>query len=227
MCLIYIKKSLKNKNDYQLSPIYLDLIQKLWEKNGPNSFSPNTFMNTVNNMNPLFKTGQEGDAKDFIIFTLEQLHKELKKSVQNNSNSNNSLPLNQYDKNNSFNYFFNDFAKECSVISDIFFGFNVTPNECLNCKNIYNSKGLYNPICYNYGIFNYLTFPLEEVKNMKNNQMQNYNIQISNNRLSLLDCFYYNQKSELLLEKIGIIAIFVNNYLIQFIHLKYLLILLY
>ena len=140
-------------------------------------------MNTANNMNPLFKTGQAEDAKDFIIFILEQLHKELKKSAQNNSNSNNSLPLNQYDKNNSFNYFFNDFAKECSVISDIFFGFNVTPNECLNCKNIYNSKGLYNPICYNYGIFNYLTFPLEEVKNMKNNQMQNYNIQISNNRV--------------------------------------------
>ena len=142
MCLIYIKKSLKNKNDCQLSPIYLDLIQKLWEKNGPNSFSPNTFMNTVNNMNPLFKTGQAGDAQDFIIFILEQLHKELKKSIQNNSNSNNSLPLNQYDKNNTFNYFFNDFTKECSVISDIFFGINETTNECLNCKNIYNSKGL-------------------------------------------------------------------------------------
>jgi len=189
--------ALKNKNDYQLSPIYLDLIQKLWEKNGPNSFLPNTFMNTVNNMNPLFKTGQTGDAKDFIIFILGQLHKELKKSVQNNSYSNNSLPLNQYDKNNAFRYFFNDFTKECSVISDIFFGFNETTNECLSCKNIYNSNGLNNPICYNYGLFNCLIFPLEEVKNMKNNQMKNYNIQINNNRVSLLDCFYYNQKSEL------------------------------
>ena len=52
-------------------------------------------MNTVNKMNPLFKTGKAGDAKDFIIFILAQLHKELKKSVQNNSNLNNSLPLNQ------------------------------------------------------------------------------------------------------------------------------------
>jgi len=190
--------ALKNKNGYQLSPVFQNLIQKLWEKNGPNSFSPNTFMNTINNMNPLFKTGQAGDAKDFIIFILEQLHKELKKSVQNNfNNSNNATQLNQYDKNNAFNHFFNDFKKECSVISDIFFGFNETTNECLNCRNIYYSKGLNNPICYNYGIFNCLIFPLEEVKNMKNNQMQNYNIQICNNRVSLYDCFYYNQKSEL------------------------------
>ena len=190
--------ALKNKHAYQLSPVFLDLIQKLWEKNGPSSFSPNTFMNTVNNMNPLFKTGQAGDAKDFIIFIFEQLHKELKKSVQNNSNNSiNTTQLNQYDKNNAFNYFFKDFTKECSVISDIFFGFNETTNECLNCRNIYYSKGLNNPICYNYGIFNCLIFPLEEVKNMKNNQMQNYNIQINNNRVSLYDCFYYNQKSEL------------------------------
>ena len=190
--------ALKNKHAYQLSPVFLDLIQKLWEKNGPNSFSPNTFMNTVNNMNPLFKTGQAGDAKDFIIFIFEQLHKELKKSVQNNSNNSiNTTQLNQYDKNNAFNYFFKDFTKECSVISDIFFGFNETTNECLNCKNIYNSKGYKSPICYNYGIFNCLIFPLEEVKNMKNNAMQNYNIQINNNRVSLYDCFYYNQKSEL------------------------------
>ena len=46
--------ALKNKNDLQLSPVYLELIQKLWDKNGPKSFSPNIFMSTINNMNPLF-----------------------------------------------------------------------------------------------------------------------------------------------------------------------------
>ena len=54
-----------------------------------------------------------------------------------------------------------------------------------------------NPICYNYGIFNCLIFPLEEVKNMKNNSMQYNNNQIKYNRVSLYDCFFYNQKSEL------------------------------
>ena len=43
--------------------------------------------------------------------------------------------LNQYDKQNAFNNFFEDFKKECSIISDVFFGFNETTNICLNCKN--------------------------------------------------------------------------------------------
>ena len=154
-------------------------------------------MNKVNNMNPLFKGGQAGDSKDFIIFVLEQLHKELKGPVKYlNNNLNDNEALNQYDKDNAFNHFFNDFQKDCSIISDIFFGFNEITNECLNCKNIYNSQGLNHPICYNYGIFNCLIFPLEEVKNMKNNSMQNNNIQINNNRVSLYECFFYNQKSD-------------------------------
>ena len=120
-------------------------------------------MNIVEKMNPLFKQGQAGDSKDFIIFILEQLHKELKKPVNNNGSDKN-LALNQYDKNNAFNYFFNDFKKDCSIISDAFFGFTETTNECLYCKNNYNSQGYPAPICYNYGIFNCLIFPLEEVK---------------------------------------------------------------
>ena len=186
--------ALKNKNALQISPVYLELIKILWKKDGKKSFSPKTFMNTINNMNPSFKTAQPGDVKDFIIFVLAQLHKELKKSV-NLYKSQNLLPPNQYDKNDTFNYFFNDFHKECSIMSDIFFGFTETTNECLNCKNKYNSKGIKNPICYNYEIFNYLIFPLEVVKNMKNNSMQNNNIEIINNRISLYECFFYNQKS--------------------------------
>ena len=203
---------LKNKNKnlilqnnwkdqkYQLAPIYLDLIKKLWATSGPKSFSPYNFMNIINNMNPLFKTGQAGDSKDFIIFVLEQLHKELKRAV-NVPNDNNSIipPLNQYNKNNAFSYFFDSFKKECSIISDIFFGFTETTNECLYCKNIYNSQGMNNPICYNYGIFNCLIFPLEEVKNMKNLQMNNnffFQNNFVNNRVSLQDCFIYNQKGE-------------------------------
>jgi len=187
--------ALENKNNNQLSPIYLELIQKLWEIGGPKSFSPKTFMNIVEKMNPLFKQGQAGDAKDFIIFILEQLHKELKQS-NNIIIQNENQALNQYNKNNALNYFFNDFKKDGSIISDLFFGFNETTNECLNCKNIYNSQNLINPICYNYGIFNCLVFPLEEVKNWKNNSMQYNNMQINNNRVSLYDCFSYNQKAD-------------------------------
>jgi ubiquitin C-terminal hydrolase len=160
-------KSLNNKSNCRLYSSFLELIQKLWDQNGPKSFSPTEFMNLVNEMNPLFKTGQAGDAKDFIIFVLEQLHKELVISVNINNNTN-LEPLNQYDKNSSFNYFFKDFKNQVSIISDIFYGFIETTNECLNCKNIYDFKGLINPICYNYRTFNYLIFPLEKVKNFKN-----------------------------------------------------------
>ena len=189
--------SRNNKNNCRLYSSFLELINNLWERNGPKSYSPNKFVNLINEMNPLFKTGQASDAKDFIIFIIEQLHKELK--IAENSNNNSDLELNQYDKNKAFNYFFKDFKNQSSIISDIFYGFNETTNECLNCKNIYNVKGLNNPICYNYGIFNCLIFPLEEIKNFKNNnnyQLSNY-IQINNNSISIYDCFHYNQKTEL------------------------------
>ena len=189
---------LKNKNNLSLSPDFLKLIQELWEKNGPKSFSPNYFMNKVNNMNPLFKEGQAGDSKDFIIFVLEQLHKELKEPVKYlNNNLNDNEALNQYDKNNAFNHFLFDFQKDCSIISDIFFGFKETTNECLNCKNNYNSKKLNHPICYNYGIFNCLIFYLEEIKNKKNNLIENNNIQNNNNIVSLNECFLNDQRIDL------------------------------
>jgi ubiquitin C-terminal hydrolase len=155
-----------NKKAIQLSPVYLELIKKLWDEKGEKSFSPYNFMNIVEKMNPLFKQGQAGDSKDFIIFILEQLHKELKKSVNNNG-LNNNLVLNQYDKNNAFNFFFNDFKKECSIISDIFFGFTETTNECLYYKKVYYSKEY-------------------------NNAIKNNRIQINNNCVSIIEYFYHN-----------------------------------
>jgi ubiquitin C-terminal hydrolase len=88
-------------------------------------------MNKINEMNTLFKLGQAGDSKDFIIYILEQLHKELNASVieKNSNNSKINKPYDQYDKENTFNYFFNNFQKNCSIISDIFFGVNQTTNK--------------------------------------------------------------------------------------------------
>ena len=183
----------KNNIRLQLSPIYLELIKKLWSKEKIISFSPNNFINTVEKMNPLFKLGQAGDVKGFIIFILEQLHKELKQPVKSfNNNMNLNQNLAKYDKNKAFIQALNEFKKECSIISDIFFGFNETTNICINCKNIFNSKGLKSPIRYNYEKFNCLIFPLEKVKKMRNNQKNINNI----NNISLNDCFYFNNKNE-------------------------------
>ena len=60
--------SLINMNENQLSPVYLELILKLWIKDEGKSFEPYNFMNKINEMNPLFQKGQPGDSKDFIIF---------------------------------------------------------------------------------------------------------------------------------------------------------------
>ena len=85
-----------------------------------------------------------------------------------------------------------DFKSENSIIKEQFFGICETTNVCLNCKNNFNSKGLNNPIFYNYQIFNCLIFPLEEVRKMKNNnKIQN------NNKVTLYECFHYYQKEEL------------------------------
>ena len=188
--------AMKNRNDLQLSPVYLELVKNLWNKDNVNGYiEPRRFMKTVEDMNPLFKLGQAGDSKDFIIFILEQFHNELKIIKNGNDDDGN---INQYDKQNAFNYFIQDFAKQTSIISDIFFGVMETTNICLNCKNNYSSQGKPFPICYNYQIFNCLIFPLEEVKNFRNTKLMRNNIQLRNNNVvNLDDCFDYNQKTDL------------------------------
>ena len=96
----------------------------------------------------------------------------------------------------TFNHFIEDFKENTSIISDLFFGINETNTICLNCKNNYIAKGMYYPICYNYGIFNCLIFPLEEVKKMKMESIQNNFMMFNINTVSLIDCFCYNQKIE-------------------------------
>ena len=175
---------LNNKNFSQLSPSYLQLTRMLWDKNKRgSSFSPDNFMEAVGKINPLFKNGKKSDYKDFIIFIIDRIHTELKRPIKFQRYS---ASLNQYDRENAFLNFMNKFQKECSIISDIFFGITETKNVCLYCKNVYSSQEKDYPKCYNYEIFNCLVFPLEEVRNFRN----------KNNSVSLDDCFFYNQKTE-------------------------------
>ena len=180
--------SLNNKDKCRLYSCFLELIQNLWDnKNGGKSYSPFKFKEVINELTGKYLAHY--DPKDFIQFILNQLHEELKISINSNNNSN-LEPYNKYDKNNALNYFLKIFKNEVSIISDLFYGFYETTIQCLYCKTI----------DYNYQIFNFIIFPLEEVKNFKNNN--NYQINISfqnnNNCVSIYDCFFYNQKPELL-----------------------------
>lgn len=181
---------------------YLELVGIVWNKDrasGVKYYSPYNFMNFVQQQNPLFKKGEAGDAKDFILYFLEQMHKELKQPVPKQLGIPQSTN-NQYNKQITLNNFFNEFTQETSIISDIFFGINETMNICQNCKNCYLSKGMNYPICYNYGIFNFIIFPLEEVKNFVNKywniQKNTVGINYCNNSVNLLQCFEFNQKTD-------------------------------
>ena len=191
--------AIKNPNNLQLAPLYLELILELWGKSGQKNYHPYNFVNRFQSMNPLlFKEGQAGDAKDFIIFFLQQIHEELKKTTEEYKESN--VPLNPYNKEDCFNNFFNGFQKETSIISDTFFGVNETTNICCYCQEKYSSEGQQYPICYNYGTFNCIIFPLGEVKKMKNDCIKLYNIRCKTaypptNKVTLTDCFLYDQKT--------------------------------
>ena len=97
--------AMKKNNELQLSPVYLELVKNLWDKNNEGKYyKPKKFMETIEAMNPLFKLGEAGDSKDFIIFLLEQFHTELKINKNNISLDNNPF-TNQYNQKTAFKNF--------------------------------------------------------------------------------------------------------------------------
>ena len=109
--------AIKNNKEYQLSPSFLEVIKGLWNKDCKSGYyNPSSFRNLVEKMNPLFEKGEAGDSKDFIIFILKQLHKELSKDVAATCDEYNKMIrsnkfFNQYDKKSALSYFFEDFTK--------------------------------------------------------------------------------------------------------------------
>ena len=184
--------ALNNNNTFQLSPFYYELVQKLWDKNGSKSYSPDKIKNIIEQMNPSFKAGQAINAKDFIDFILMKLHQELYKITNSNQNIE---PFDPYNQQSSLMHSINKSKRQGSIITDVFTGYYEETNLCLYCKNLYNSRNQNPPIKYSYKMFNCLDFPLEEIKTMKNDSFKNQNISINNNRISLFECFFYDQSS--------------------------------
>ena len=183
--------ALKEKDSLKLSPSYLELIQNLWkEKEQGHYYSPSKFLEIFEKIGidygVPFRSNDPNDIKEFIIFIIEQLHRELRKKNNNNEQIINQ-PLDQYDKNNSRNNFLRNFNEETSIISELFFGYNEIILQCLNCQ--ITNKNLK---CYNYEMFNCLIFPLEEVKKFTNN----CNLPSQNNQITINDCFHYYSKTE-------------------------------
>ena len=167
----------------QLSPSYLELINNLWKSN-KKDYPPTAFRKRLADMNPLFKLGTPNDAKDLLTYLLIQLHDELNSYVPNKNNNLNNFDdnVNQYNEQEILNNFVQTFfGTNKSVLSDHFFGIQESKFLCTGCEKRNMLSGLNPPIKYNFQTFNFLIFPLEEVRIFKNKHNLINNMQFVNN----------------------------------------------
>ena len=215
----------QKENKLCLTQSFKDLIENLWpsnrnyikqehiHKNSNNRyFAPYEFKQKISDMDPHFQGAQANDSKDLVNFMVMTLHEELNKASKNKQNSNFSNNIfNQTNKQIVLNNFMKEFKEENkSIISDLFYAQSVNKTFCQNCKE---TK-------YNFQIFFFLVFPLEEVRKftiefkkkqfmINYNYMQNINpiffqqmysnflMNIQNqNSVNIYNCFEYNQKLE-------------------------------
>jgi len=167
------KSKIKGK---KLSSALLQVFENLWENSNISYFAPNKFKHVISEMNSLFEGVQANDAKDLILFILENVHNELNEI--NHNIEDNKQEMNCLDYNSVFKSFQIFFEKNYnSVISNTFYGMNNSMMTCCNC----------NRTIHNVQCFNILIFPLEEVRKYKG---------YDQNVVNIYDCFDYNQKQD-------------------------------
>ena len=186
---------INNKNRL-MSNEYYNVVKNLWDyKNNNKSFSPDSFKEKLSQENPLFKGIQANDSKDLINFLLERFHLELNepRNGQNNNMMNNyEITLNdQLNEGKMLNIFINEFkTKYNSIISNLFYGMFETRSQCQKCRNIK----------YNFQVYSFLEFPLEQVNKycFNHGKRQNYNSNNQNPDVDLYECFEYNCNLDLM-----------------------------
>ena len=122
------------------------------------SVSPKKFNDLISRLNPQFSKYQSNDAKDLIIYLLQEMHEELNyfggKKLQ-------KIPqCNQLDESDSFKFFYEVNSKmNFSIISYLFWGIVKQTTICKECKST----------LFNFQYFQYLSFPLYRYANTKFN----------------------------------------------------------
>ena len=163
----FLTKYTPNDANKKLSNEYCTVVKNLWDrKNNGRAFSPDSFKNTLSQMNPLFAGIAANDSKDLINFILETLHNELNKPT-GKINNYMLTPDDQKNEQRMFNLFSEEMKSNFkSPISDLFYGVLETKTNCLNCQGIK----------YNFQIYSYIEFPLQQVYNycLKNYPGNNY-----------------------------------------------------
>lgn len=189
----YKYKNDKNKQSKSLSYEYAKLLDNLYfpnENNNLKYYSPNKFKELVGILNPLFKGIKANDSKDLLNFIIERMHQELNPLGESNLNEkNDNLQNIIYDQSNellTLNNFKRDFSKNFhSFFSEYLYAIQKTITLCCFC----------NSMVFNFQTYNFLIFPLLDVKNyIIYNNYQNPFFNNQNYVLNLIDCFKYYQK---------------------------------
>jgi len=200
-CLAHIKRitehvlnykrlgKLKDTKKTRLSEAYSEVVWKIWlpEDKSKKSFAPDRFKQVLGEMNSLFAPTAANDAKDLLIYFIEQMHTELNQTEETNTNlvmPDNMNPMNHQEV---LECFIREFTKKYkSVFSNYCYGSNVSITFCNGCRI---SK-------YSYQCFSFIIFPLLEAKKNCVTSGRLHPMFYNNYVLNIEDCFLYNQKLE-------------------------------
>ena len=143
----------KTESKGRISAEYFSMVKEIFTDShnwfGRNSFSPRKFNDLISKLNPQFSKYESNDAKDLIIYLLQEMHEEL------NYFGGEKLKIipkcNQLSEANAFNFFYEVNSKlNFSIISYLFWGIIKQTTFCLGCKKY----------LYNYQYYQYLSSPL-------------------------------------------------------------------
>ena len=180
-----------NNPNKKMSNEYYKVLRNLWsdtKKDG--DYAPHDFKKALSEEDPLFAGIQANDSKDLINFLLQRFHQELNNPKPNNNNT--IIDVNQMDENKTLMAFISDYLNSNqSIINNSFYGILETKSQCSGC------------LCtkYNFQIYSFLEFPLEQV-NIYMYQIGRRNNIVNqgqkNPDVNLYECFEYYRKVDIL-----------------------------
>ena len=162
----YINKIIdkyNHQNKKCLTSSFKILIDKIWPDEGMKiesknrHFSPEEFRKKISDMNPLLvKNNNINNIKDLLLFIILTLHEELNDNLDyNNINQIKKNDLNDRNKEQMFNVFYDEYLKQFrSKISELFCAIQKNAKRCLYCD----------ATSYDFQEYFFLVFPLYEVK---------------------------------------------------------------
>ena len=192
----FLTKYHYNSNDFskKMSNEMYKVLINLWSDNKKKGdYPPNDFKKALSEENPLFAGVQANDSKDLINFLLERFHQELNTAGKGGDKNNDKIiNVNQMDEQQTLKAFLDEyFNSNKSIILDCFYGILETRSKCSGC----------NVTKYNFQIYSFLEFPLQEVNNymfQNGRRVSLVNNDGTNPDINLYECFDYYQKIDLM-----------------------------